>query len=228
MSAFEWNASFSDVERILGFSLPRSASDHRAWWSNSGGVQVHQNSWLTAGWTVSSVDLSRRLVTFMRSRQQSAARPATNGAATRARASSGDLVALTARLQWTEVGEIGASARPADVPNAAGVYRLTMIANGAARVVIGAAFDLGKRFEGLNGRRDRKMVDAAFGAVVGQALARGEAVRVEVLTAENAWILRDGRGRKAELDDPVERELVTAAAVVDARARGLDVVVSEA
>ncbi|HOV04716.1 MAG TPA: hypothetical protein PLG99_09935, partial [Kaistiaceae bacterium] len=155
LTAFEWNAAFSDVERVLGFELPRSASDHRAWWSNSGGVQVHQNAWLAAGWTVSSVDLSRRLVTFMRSRQQQAAvRPAASPV--KARPSAGDMVALTARLQWTELGEMGGNggALSNSVPNAAGVYRLTLICDGAAEVVIGSAFDLGKRFETMRGRND--------------------------------------------------------------------------
>jgi hypothetical protein len=29
-----WDASFSDVERVLGFALPRSACEYAAWWAN--------------------------------------------------------------------------------------------------------------------------------------------------------------------------------------------------
>ncbi|WP_350335582.1 DUF7662 domain-containing protein [Coralliovum pocilloporae] len=67
----EWSASFDDIEALLGFSLPRSAVQHRTWWANSGGTQVHQNAWLSVGWRVADVDPVTRLVRFHRADIQS-------------------------------------------------------------------------------------------------------------------------------------------------------------
>jgi hypothetical protein len=47
--------SFQQVEDILGFSLPDSASKHRPWWANGGHSQA--DAWLDAGWQVESVSL---------------------------------------------------------------------------------------------------------------------------------------------------------------------------
>jgi hypothetical protein len=53
--------SYDEIERILGFRLPSSAYNHRPWWANGGHSQA--NSWLNAGWEVSSVELGKS-VTF--------------------------------------------------------------------------------------------------------------------------------------------------------------------
>ena len=64
-----WRASFSEVERVLGFPLPASAGKHQAWWSNEvGGRRSHARSWMRAGWRTSQLDLPSRKVTFTRQR----------------------------------------------------------------------------------------------------------------------------------------------------------------
>ncbi len=52
--------SYSSIEEILGFELPMSAHKHRAWWSNGG--HSYADSWLNAGWEVSSVDLGKSVI----------------------------------------------------------------------------------------------------------------------------------------------------------------------
>lgn len=218
LTAFEWNATFAEIERVLGFALPNSATVHRSWWSNSGGLQVHQNAWIKAGWSVSSVDLSRRIITFQRTRQPSTEAPARTPRRQAVAPSSGDMSAVTIRLQWTALGEIrpGGNARPdrPDIPASPGLFRLTFVEPQGIRLMIGAALDLADRFAG-------RSADAA-GRALETALGAGDAVGIEIVLADNAWVLRDGRGRPARLEDPVERDLVTAAALVDARARGLE------
>ena len=56
------------IEHILGNSLPRSAWESRAFWSNrtKGGVQA--GAWLDAGFHVQSVDLAHGCVVFARPR----------------------------------------------------------------------------------------------------------------------------------------------------------------
>jgi hypothetical protein len=60
--------SFAEIERILGFKLPKSAYEHEAWWSNNATGHSHARAWLKFGWRTEAVDLSGRKVTFQRSR----------------------------------------------------------------------------------------------------------------------------------------------------------------
>lgn len=62
-----WNATFAQIEERLGFPLPRSASEHRAWWSNQrNGNHSQTAGWQEAGWETREVDLRRGLVRFER------------------------------------------------------------------------------------------------------------------------------------------------------------------
>ncbi|MEJ2625720.1 MAG: hypothetical protein P8Z80_14610 [Pseudolabrys sp.] len=59
--------SFAEIERILGFKLPKSAYRHEAWWSNNETGHSHARAWLKLGWRTEAVDLKGRKVTFQRS-----------------------------------------------------------------------------------------------------------------------------------------------------------------
>jgi len=59
--------SFSEIEGVLGFRLPKSAYKHEAWWSNNETGHSHARAWLKFGWRTEAVDLSKRQVTFRRS-----------------------------------------------------------------------------------------------------------------------------------------------------------------
>jgi hypothetical protein len=56
--------TFSQIEAILGFSLPPSAATHRAWWSNNPSNNVMTRSWLRAGYETASVDLAAKRLSF--------------------------------------------------------------------------------------------------------------------------------------------------------------------
>lgn len=64
----EWRASFQKIESILGFSLPRSARSHPAWWANNPGGHSHCLAWLDAGWKTEQIDLEAEKVTFRKVR----------------------------------------------------------------------------------------------------------------------------------------------------------------
>ena len=61
----DWSASFSDVEGILGFSLPPSARKWQAWWSNTPS-HSQANAWIEAGWETREVDFDKESVVFVR------------------------------------------------------------------------------------------------------------------------------------------------------------------
>lgn len=55
---------YEEIEKILGFTLPKSGYKHRQWWENGGG-HTQANSWLNAGWKVDVVDMGE-VVTFIK------------------------------------------------------------------------------------------------------------------------------------------------------------------
>jgi hypothetical protein len=86
----EWCAEFREVERVLGFRLPRSARTYQAWWSNqhsSGHAQ--STAWQSQGWRTANLDLTTQTVSFVR--QQS------NSAVQRAPQPASDVPGLTIR-----------------------------------------------------------------------------------------------------------------------------------
>jgi hypothetical protein len=63
----EIRLAFSEIERLLGDSLPASAHNHRAWWANErSGPHPQAHAWMDAGWRVDSVNLATQQVTFVR------------------------------------------------------------------------------------------------------------------------------------------------------------------
>ena len=68
----EWRATFADIERVLGFKLPRSARDYPAWWANEAeGSHVHAKAWMAAGWETSDLNLTGETIIFERTRSPS-------------------------------------------------------------------------------------------------------------------------------------------------------------
>lgn len=64
----EVRLTFSEVEGILGKTLPQSAYKTPAWWANSRTRDGHglAHEWLAAGWASSELNLRDRSVTFRR------------------------------------------------------------------------------------------------------------------------------------------------------------------
>jgi hypothetical protein len=58
--------TFEEIERIVGFKLPRSAKEYRAWWSNNPSNSVMTKAWLDAGFESEAVDMESRKLVFRR------------------------------------------------------------------------------------------------------------------------------------------------------------------
>jgi hypothetical protein len=67
--------AFDEVERILGFKLPKSAYQYEAWWSNNETGHSHARAWLAVGWRTEEVDVAGRKVTFARAAGTSEVNP---------------------------------------------------------------------------------------------------------------------------------------------------------
>jgi hypothetical protein len=59
--------TFDQIAALVG-PLPRSAWEHPAWWENHVGTHVQAAAWIDAGYRVGSIDQSRGIVTFVKSR----------------------------------------------------------------------------------------------------------------------------------------------------------------
>lgn len=57
--------TYSEMEEILGFELPKTAYRREQWWENNTMNHTQANSWLNAGWKVERVNLGID-VTFVR------------------------------------------------------------------------------------------------------------------------------------------------------------------
>src|SRR4051812_40754918 len=58
--------TFAEIERVVGFKLPSSAIEHRAWWSNNPSNSVMTKAWLAAGYQSEQVDMEKRRLVFAR------------------------------------------------------------------------------------------------------------------------------------------------------------------
>ena len=67
LDGWEWSTTFHEIERIIDADLPDSAHTYREWWANDR-THTQAIAWMTAGWELVSVDLSREAVLFRRTR----------------------------------------------------------------------------------------------------------------------------------------------------------------
>ena len=61
----EWEASFADVETLIGDNLPASARGYQAWWANDA-THSQGTAWLAAGWETAQVDMDAETLLFRR------------------------------------------------------------------------------------------------------------------------------------------------------------------
>lgn len=59
-----WNATFGEIEEVIGDDLPKSARKHQAWWANQS--HGHSQYWQRAGWLTANVDVENECLTFNR------------------------------------------------------------------------------------------------------------------------------------------------------------------
>ena len=61
----EWQASFADIEAVIGCDLPDSARSHRSWWANDRSKR-NALAWLDAGWQTAEVNMDAESLWFRR------------------------------------------------------------------------------------------------------------------------------------------------------------------
>jgi len=222
-----WAAKLNEVEDIIGSSLPKSAREHRTWWANSGGSLVHQNAWLDAGWRVERTDLMRDVIVFRRLRIGGTAvatsgrieRPGRTPQKAAEKRLAKEMSALrqpatvTLRSEWTTLGDVQRTPCSSNsIPQEGGVLRFAAMDGDEVVTVIVATLSVHQAYRSL--RMEMKGLDNDTDSQIGRELCKKDGfdakapIECDVVKSGNAWLLTDGRGRKANLDDQSECYLV--------------------
>lgn len=230
----EWNVTFSEIEQILGFPLPPSASTHRTWWANHGGVMVHQKAWISAGWRVVMVDKERGQVRFMRQVTTQRRPPEPPGgqwlnvAGAMARVDPRHVAEvrryqgaadLSVRLDWQHLGPAvrdGRSWRCPVIAAVPGVVRFHVFRRGLHAFVVRSARDLA-----VLARHPRD--GSTESETMWQSLRMADSVLIDYLLAEHVTVGSGGAVRAADFTDLRDLFLAEAAAIAVTRETGLPV-----
>ena len=62
----DWHTTFTEIEKVIGDSLPPSARDCRQWWENSKEESRHSRAWMKLGWETHNVNFAKETVSFIR------------------------------------------------------------------------------------------------------------------------------------------------------------------
>ncbi len=79
-----WDAKLAEIERVLGFALPKSAYLYPAWWSNQDGSHSQTRGWREAGWETCNVNLPEKRIRFVKRRKRKDSGDSQRGAAMQA------------------------------------------------------------------------------------------------------------------------------------------------
>ncbi len=222
-----WAAKLEEVEQIIGSSLPKSAREHRTWWANSGGSLVHQNAWLDAGWRVERTDLMRDVIVFRRLRiggtvlaggVSGAGRSAHNPQKAEEKRLAREMASLrqpatvTLRSEWTPLGDVhNTPCSSTTISSESGVLRLAAFSGDSIVTAIVSAGSIQQVYRGVRmATKGHEGEEANLGkALLSSAgIDPGAPIECDMVRPGNAWLLTDGRGRKASLDDVGECRLV--------------------
>lgn len=226
----DWQASFGDIERMLGFSLPKSAYSYPAWWSNGSGMP-HSAMWLNAGWRTNDLNLTGKTIHFVRDPTASSSAAATKrvsrvsaprtGKTTVALPTPGESQKLGLRYQWADIGEVTLDGQSRlvfpGVPAAPGIYRFRIDEDGSKAVYIGETDNLSRRFQHYRTPGPTQPTNIRLNKVFVETLKKGVSIGVDVIV-NTAWIQTEQGEEQADLSVKSGRMLFEHAAIFQSRA----------
>lgn len=220
---------FSEIEKIVGFGLPRSARDHGPWWTNSRSPGRHNEAWLDVGWETAERNMKAQTIAFQRTsridpvqRQTSvgASRRATKDAFDPGALTETDLAAeceVTLQLRWQRLGAVvlETDRKPAfpAAPVAAGLYRLIVRTGNRTTVYVGEAVNLKRRFGNYRLPGNTQQTSLRINALIVEALAKGGSVAVDIAYRDIGLTIGDVT-IEADLTDKAVRRMIEHAAIV--------------
>lgn len=220
--------AFTEIERVLGVHLPKSARTFHAWWGNTPIDGRHSQAWLNAGWITTDIDLTGEQVTFVRSMAQNGLERVAGIKPARrvrvARFDGGSLLPatltttsqVTLALPWKHLGCVELHVnklRFPPAPASAGIYRLMVRSGNATSVYIGEAVNLHRRFGNYRRPGPSQQTSQRINAILVECLGRGGSVNVDIAFEEMALTVA-GQPVVVDLSNKAIRRLAEQAALV--------------
>jgi hypothetical protein len=220
----EWRATFSEIEEVLGFSLPPSARTHPAWWGNDRKSRSQASAWLEVGWKAAQVDVGASRVVFRREvplrwaprhpQRAFVAEWVKNDAPPH---SWDEVQAFECRIgfHWQPLGTVFVEADGRLVfPNAPAVpaiYRFRIRHNGTEARYIGETENLARRFGHYRNPGPTQQTNRRINARFLEVLGAGADIGVSTVSA--AWTDRGNGHEVADLSSRAVRRMIENAAI---------------
>ena len=219
----DWKAKFSEIERILGFSLPKSARHYQAWWANNSQESRHAKAWLDAGWRTCEVNFGTETVMLKRHgnptlvQTKRVALPSTQKPV----ACAWDepcKMKCQIFMEWQPLGAVTLDDRGRlSFPKGQrlpAIYRFRIRYAKAEAAYIGETDNLVRRFGNYRNPGPTQQTSLRINSVLKEALSKGAEIAVSAVTTQ-AWIDR-GTGLEAvSFDSKAMRCLFESAAILD-------------
>lgn len=229
-----WNATFNEIENLLGFTLPSSARRYPAWWANQNPRSHAQCSgWLDAGWKASELNLTRESVTFIKFGE--GIKNSTEYKPTRSELDWPDIISpdcekengfLNIEFSWQSLGNVSIDQKERlrfpKVPGHAAIYRFALKNGKQSEIYIGETEDFARRLQhyrtpGVTQRTNQRVND-----LMKQCLADGG--KVGVFVALDHSISSGGKTPKINLKRKSQRRLFENVALVLAENSGANLI----
>lgn len=219
----EWRPTFSDIENILGFSLPKSARTYPAWWANDATQSRHSTIWVDAGWQTAELNLTAERVVFRRVRtsrsvrqpKRSRTKPKQIASIIRGRPENETRCAL--RLSWQPIGDVQLDASGnllfPKVSTVGGLYRFLLRDGARQSSYIGEAVNLLRRFQHYRTPGATQPTNLRINKLMRETLSRGGSVSI-ALVVDTAWTTVQGKERRLVFSSKLERVFAEHAALL--------------
>ena len=222
----EISLSFSEIEKIIGRSLPPSARKYPEWWSNTPVPGRHSAAWLSNGWMADEVNLTAGHVKFRLNggekqvavRQVTASQPSMQVS----REPMAETVTVKAdchidlSFEWSVLGAVkmhdNALVFP-PVTREAGLYRITISGLPKTQIYIGESVSLSRRFGNYRHPGPTQQTSLRINALLKDVLSRGASVTVDILSG-GVDLRIDGVAVTVDLRDKAMRRMIEQAAIV--------------
>lgn len=216
-----WVAKFDEIERILGFRLPKSARSYPAWWNNGSGMP-QSSVWIDAGWQTEDLDIGSEKITFCRTHRPSAPRFKTSvsvagSPAILSESKISETIELIIKFQWEAIGSVtidsASGLRFPKVPDVPGLYRFSLSGPTGNAVYIGEAERLARRFQHYRTPGPSQPTNVRIKEIMQSAIRAGGQIAVDIIKA-NIQIEQNGTLQLIDLSSKVVRCLAENAALL--------------
>lgn len=185
-----WKANFSEIEKILGFSLPKSARTYNAWWSNNSQDSRQSKIWLDIGWQTEHLNFVDESIVFKKLDKPVSVLFRKQNEPSTELCSWDEGCAIETRIvmEWQAIGRIVMDAHGRlDFPKVSkipAIYRFRIKYVTHEERYIGETNNLRRRFHNYRNPGSTQQTSLRINAIIINALAKGAEISVSAVTTQ--------------------------------------------